>query len=359
MRKDSLWQVYNAQGQVLTDSLFDDLTGNEAFFAGRKGDKWALWRNTIQPHIRFDYDTVMLLGSEGFAVMKNNTMYAYFRPNNFVKLGNFEKVSLLRAPKSEQFWILAEDKHGKKGLYTPTGKVVLAVKYDKIIAWRPDLFCVQMNGRLGLVNQVGKVMLQPNFSALEYQNGFVATLRDGKFGLIQTPNDVNIPAQYDKLLRSYDGTGNLFIAAKNGKYGLISSTNQAASEFIFDEIRYWQYGVALVKQHEVWHLYSIADKKFIFKPIEDFQYIRKDDEELIIKIYAGKKYGILSNARGVVIDFEYDDLRNVGTQQAPFYLAENYVDDADVYLVLYMDRAGKKVFRQLFDQKHYERIVCE
>jgi len=83
--------------------------------------------------------------------------------------------------------------------------------------------------------------------------------------------------------------------------------------------------------------------------------IRQDKEEIIVKVYAGKKYGILSNEKGVVVDFEYDDLRNVGSGQIPFCLAENFVD-ADVYLVFYPDRNGKRVHRQLFDEKRYARI---
>jgi len=353
------WRLFDEAGKSAADTTFDEVMANDAFLAGRKGDFWALWRRDISPRLKFDYDTITLLGNEGFAVRQGNAVFAYFRPDNFVKLGSFQRVSLLRLENSAWYWLQVEDKAGKKGLYSPKGAVVLPVRYEKIIPWRGDLFCVQLNGKYGLVNQAGKLMLPPSYSALEYQkDGFIATLRNGKFGLIHMGKEINIQPQYDKLLRPYDGSGNLLIAVKEGKQGLINMANEPASEFAFDEIRYWQYGVALVKQEGRWHLYQISDRKFLFKPIEEISYIRQDKEEIILKVYAGKKYGILSNEKGVVVDFEYDDLRNVGSGQIPFYLAENFVDDADVYLVFYLDRNGKRVHRQMFDEKRYARITC-
>jgi hypothetical protein len=354
------WQLFDEAGKAAADTTFDEVMANDAFLAGRKGDFWALWRRDISPRLKFDYDTVTLLGNEGFAVRQGNAAFAYFRPDNFVKLGNFPKISLLRLENSAWYWLQVEDKMGRKGLYSPKGAVMLPVRYEKIIPWRGDLFCVQLNGKYGLVNQTGKLMLPPSYSALEYQkDGFIATLRNGKFGLIHMAREINIQPQYDKLLRPFDGSGNLLIAVKGGKQGLINVANEPVSEFAFDEIRYWQYGVALVKQESRWHLYQIGDRKFLFKPIEEFSYVRQDKEEIILKVYADKKYGILSNEKGVVVDFEYDDLRNVGSEKIPFYLAENFVDDADVYLVFYLDRNGKRVHRQLFDEKRYARIICE
>jgi hypothetical protein len=354
------WQLFDEAGKAAADTTFDEVMANEGFLAGRKGDFWALWRRDISPRLKFDYDTVTLLGNEGFAVRQGNAVFAYFRPDNFVKLGSFQKISLLRLENSAWYWLQVEDKMGRKGLYSPKGAVVLPVRYEKIIPWRGDLFCVQLNGKYGLVNQAGKLMLPPSYSALEYQkDGFIATLRNGKFGLIHMAREINIQPQYDKLLRPFDGSGNLLIAVKEGKQGLINTANEPVSEFAFDEIRYWQYGVALVKQEGRWHLYQIGDRKFLFKPIEEFSYVRQDKEEIILKVYADKKYGILSNEKGVVVDFEYDDLRNVGSEKIPFYLAENFVDDADVYLVFYLDRNGKRVHRQLFDEKRYARIICD
>jgi hypothetical protein len=361
VEKDAKFQLFDLQGQLLTDSLFDDITGNGVFYAARKGNNWDIWNSNTSPRLKFDYDTVMLMGTEGFAVLKNKIMYAYFNPDIFLRLGNYTKASLQKSLKpSTQYWIVVEDKNGKKGLFSIKGGMLLPVKFDKLTVWETDLVHIQQNGRSGLMNIKGKTFLPLIYSGLEYQsNGYIATLKLGKFGLLNTDKDINIPAIYDKIPKLYDEAGNLFIVAKNGKLGLISSGNQPVADFEFDEIRYWQYGVALVKQDQTWQLYQIAEKKFIFRPIDEIQTIRSDKNEIILKVYSGKSYGILSNVKGMVVDFEYDDLRNVGTPEIPFYLAEKHIDNADVYLVYYIDRLGTMIRKQIFDQKRYERIVCD
>ncbi len=352
-------QLLDDKGRLLADSL-DEARGNASFYAARRGDFWAIWKANISPRLKFDYDTVMLLGQEGFAVKKGTIFYAFFAPDVFLKLGNFTKISLLQpAEQPGRKWILVEDKEGRQGLLSAKGALVLPVKYDKITIWTPDYIAVQSGNKWGLMDGNGKQILPVLYAALSYENGFISTLKNGKFGLLHLTRGIDIAPQYERLIKPYTDNSLLFITAKNGKYGFITADNEPASEFAFDEIRYWQYGVALVKQDNTWHLYHIADKKFTLKPIEDYQYIRNDDKEVIIRMYADKQYGVISNTRGIVVDFEYDDLRNVGTAEIPFYLAEKHVSTADVYLIFYIDRNGKKVQKQIFDEKRYERMVCE
>jgi len=360
-------QLLDGKGKLLADSL-DEVTGNTSFYAARRGDFWAVWKTSISPRLKFDYDTVMLLGQDGFAVSKvtnpdkggNAVFYAFFAPDVFLKLGSFQKISAIYLEgHPNRRWLLVEDKSGNQGLLTGKGQPVLSAKYDKITLWTPDLIAVQANNKWGLFDGTGKQILPLLYNALSYENGFISTFKNGKFGLLHLGRGIDIPPQYERIIRPYTENSLLFVASRNGKYGFITADNEPVSEFLFDEIRYWQYGVALTKQNNAWHLYQIAEKKSLFKALDDYQYIRNDEKEIIIRMYANRQYGILSNSRGVVVDFEYDDLRNVGTEEIPFYLAEKYIDTADVYLIFYIDRDGKKVQKQIFDQQRYERIVCE
>ncbi len=352
-------QLLDGKGKLLADSL-SEVRGNNSFYAARRGDFWAIWKTNISPRLKFDYDTVMLLGQEGFAVKKGTVFYAFFAPDVFLKLGNFAKINLLQLEgQPNRKWIVVEDKNGNQGLLSAKGTSVLPVKYNKIEVWTPDYIAVEAGGKWGLVDGNGKQILPMLYNALNYDNGFISTLKNGKFGLLNLTRGIDVAPQYERLIKPYTDNSLLFVTAKSGKYGFVTADNEPVSDFVFDEIHYWQYGVALVKKDDTWHLYHIADKKFTLKPIEEFKYIRKDDKEVIIRVYADKQYGIISNTRGVIADFEYDDLRNVGTAEIPFYLAEKYISNADVYLIFYIDRNGKKVQKQIFDEKRYERIVCE
>ena len=352
-------KLIDAKGKLLADSL-DQVAANNSFYAVRRHDKWAIWKNSISPRLKFDYDTAMLLGQEGFAILKGTVFYAFFAPDVFLKVGNYRKISLLRLDdQPAKFWLLVENDSGRQGLLSQRGQLVLPAKYDKITVWTPDLIAVQQNGKTGVVDGSGKTVLSLAYNALDYKQGFISTLKNGKFGLLHLAREIEIAPQYEKLVRPYADNSLLFVAAKNSKYGFITADNAPASEFMFDEIRYWQFGVALVRQGDSWNLYDMGSRKLTFQPMADVKYIREDDQEIILKIYANKQYGVLSNTRGVVVEAEYDGLRNVGTVEIPFYLAGKHMADADLYAVFYIDRHGKKVRRQLFDEQRYERMVCE
>ncbi len=358
-------KLLDTKGKMLADSV-GDIVSNTSFYAVRKDNRWAIWKTSIAPRLKFDYDTVMLLGREGFAVKKssannpNGVYYAFFTPDIFLKIGSYQNVTLLQSDEGAgRRWIIMEDKEGKKGLLSFKGQQILPVKYDKIVLWTGDWIAIQENDKWGLIDGTGKVILPVVYQGLSYANGFVTTFKNGTFGLLHLGRGIDIAPQYERIIRPYTDNSLLFIAAKKDKYGFINADNEAVSAFDFDEIRYWQYGVALVKRDYQWHFYHIAEKKFVFKALDDFQYIRNDNSEIILRMYANRQYGILSNTRGIVVDFEYDDLRNVGTAEVPFYMAEKYIENADVYLVFYIDRFGKKVRKQIFDQTRYEKIVCD
>src|SRR5690606_2049642 len=114
--------------------------------------------------------------------------------------------------------------------------------------------------------------------------------------------------------------------------------------FDFEEVRYWTDSTALVKDEEFWKIYQFRsqqatpmaeEEKVLFDEIIDFDYIKNDSREIILRIYQEEGYGILSNLYGEVLGATYDDItlmadRNTGGQKDRIFLAEKYVNEADL-----------------------------
>jgi hypothetical protein len=277
-----------------------------------------------------------------------------------VKLTDVEKYTFqMLSQYPDQYWLITENKKGKKGIYASKTGAILSPRYDDIQVWEPDLFKTELKEKTGLINTQGKILIPAVYDGLNYQNGQIATLKNAKFGLVSFNRSVDISPAYTALLRKYDAAGKVFIANKNGSYGLVTAANKPLTEFDFDEIRYWQDEVALVKQDDTWYLYHVGEKRNIFKPMEEIEYVKQTDDEIILKVYMDNKYGVLSNTRGVLISCEYDDLRNVGTTDYPLYVGEKNVKEAGVFLVFYIDKDGKAIRRQIFAHDKYNSIACE
>jgi hypothetical protein len=49
----------------------------------------------------------------------------------------------------------------------------------------------------------------------------------------------------------------------------------------------------------------------------------------------------------------------VGSDEKPLYFTEKRVEEADIYVVIYYDQAGKFLRKQVYESEEYDRIVCE
>ncbi|QHT67050.1 WG repeat-containing protein [Rhodocytophaga rosea] len=358
-KEDSI-RIYTLEGKLLSDSVFTEVAGNADFYAVKKKDSWSILRTNGTWFGSATFDEVNLLGNHLFVVKQKKNLSAYSPGGKLIKLPEAEKIRLqLLSAYDNQSWIILENKRGKKGILSVQNGALLPPRYDDIQVWEPDLYKTELKGKFGLVNAKGKILLPAIYDGLDYQKGLIATLKNGKFGLMNVSKSFTIPPQYSALLRNYDQSGRVLIAAKAGRYGLIGADNKPLSEFVFDEIQYWQNEVALVRQDQTWYLYHFVEKRYIFKPIDFIEYIKQSPEEIVLKVYMDKMYGILSNTKGQVVSCDYEDLANVGSETFPLYLGEKYIDDADIYLVFYINREGQPMRRQIFNANKYQRMLCD
>ena len=106
------------------------------------------------------------------------------------------------------------------------------------------------------------------------------------------------------------------------------------------------------------------EEKVLFDEIIDFDYIKNDSREIILRIYQEEGYGILSNLYGEVLGATYDDItlmadRNTGGQKDRIFLAEKYVNEADLYIIIHLDASGNIIRRQALKPEDYDMVFCD
>ena len=70
-----------------------------------------------------------------------------------------------------------------------------------------------------------------------------------------------------------------------------------------------------------------------------------------------KGKGIYSNTQGEMIEATYDEIKVLGTVDDPIYFAVKIVREANIYVVIYFDKNGNKLFTQTFKQDEYFKIA--
>ena len=93
--------------------------------------------------------------------------------------------------------------------------------------------------------------------------------------------------------------------------------------------------------------------------IKDYRTVINSPEEKILIIHQENAYGVISNKHGVIIPATFSDIINIGSDEEPFYFTEKNVEEAGIYVVIYYNKGGKLLRRQVFEKAEYDEIYCE
>ena len=118
-----------------------------------------------------------------------------------------------------------------------------------------------------------------------------------KYGLIDLDGNIIIPVSYDDMFFKTDNT-RYIVAKKDGKYGIISSTNEELLPFNYNAIEVYDNNIVLVKDNYL----GIMDNEL--KLIYNYE-LRLTDQEYNSRICCGNKnsFEVFKNDNNLIITF--------------------------------------------------------
>jgi hypothetical protein len=246
----------------------------------------------------------------------------------------------------------------KKTVVSTSGQKVFSFVCDKLEYAGAGFFVATRKDKKVVLTSNGKVFNVSNFDALgNASQHYISILQKKKFGLLNELTKKEIKPAYERNLVPY--TASIVVAYKDNAYGFIDWNNKALSKFEFEEIWYWNDSAALVKFNFAWRLYSLVNKTVKPGKISDYQSFQVSNNETIAIFRQDNYYGLMSNRSGVVLEPTFTDIINLGTKETPLYFTEKYIEEAQIYIVIYYDRSGKQLRRQVFEEEEYRNIKCK
>ena len=298
---DTKYGVINEKGETIAPVVFDEIVENfkghylEVTFHGKKGVV-TLLGNMLVP---FDYDDVYVFGDNTFGVKKEGKWQIVDRKNKlkspyfyddigdfydslFIALMQDGKWKFLYQNGEEVFplyvdefaWecpllqIKINDKWGVLKVLNSQTEEVLPVEYDSIETECLELHQCGTSGAIGVVDQVGKVIVPPVYDYVDkggYEftqkiiakkegaddsayglNRYIDVEKNHKWGFFDISGNEKVPAMYDELGQVYDFE-DIIPVRLNEKWGYINRENEIISPFIYDEAdTFWHYNFAIV-----------------------------------------------------------------------------------------------------------------
>lgn len=337
-----------------SSTLFYRVKVNQPWVSVQHEGAWRLIDPVTRQFQSSTYDSISFLGP--FVIgLRNDSLRVYLSKANFVEALNTVKVQFL--PGRDSLFFLLIEEGEKKTLFNSKGERVFTVHFDRIEYNNEGFFTVIKREKRGLISLDGKTVIPPEYDAMGTVNqGLVAVLKDRKFGILDAVHKREIKSEYEKNITRYNAAR--MIAFKNGFYSLIGWDNKPVVPFEFEEIRYWSDSSALVKKNFNWIIYNFVEKKIILDKIKTFKWVLDTDQEKIMILQQENSYGVMSNKRGVIIPATFTDIVNLGSATVPLYFTEKHVEEASIFVVIYYDKNGKQLRRQVYEAEDYERVYC-
>ncbi len=154
-------------------------------------------------------------------------------------------------------------------------------QYDQIEFYTPELYKIVKNGKSGLLNTEGKIVLNPDYDLiLDFYDGiavFGNYTSDGAVikGTVNEENIINLCSGHYYLLNDYPFYSEGFIPVldESGLYGYLDESCRPAFKFSKDETRPFSEGLAAVGEGDDFHwLTTTGEKIFLSLPNGSYPY---------------------------------------------------------------------------------------
>ncbi len=374
--------LHHEAGHVLQD-------GNTFRLVGKDTDVWSagnmdslhlhypwLWvqRDSIARfyHLKLK-DSLSLLGDASFPLpgcllIRTEEKDLFFLPSGAkVQLPPSAKCRLVRMPITDDnempYFLWAVTEENRTYIYDKNGKSIHVSKSAPEIKAIGNYLCLDRGGKKGLINLAGETLLDIRYDAIgNFKEGYVSVLSRGRFGLFHEENDIFIRPSFTKNIQAYGNKGHLFIAHRNGGFGLINKQGNTVVPFDYEEIRFWNDSSALVKKEYEWRLYDIQNNDYLQTGIKNLFFDNggnNNEDNITAVVLIDNKYGVMSNTKGFVIPASFDDILNLGSKKAPIYFAEKRVEEAGMHVLLYYNGDGEIIKKQALESDAYLRLYCE
>jgi hypothetical protein len=341
---------------------------SESFLMVKLSDKYGLLRaDNFKEVVKPVYDEIKRF-SGSFLMVKLNDKYGLLRADNFKEVVKPKYSNIEKIWGYSYFKVYAGD---KVGLIDTTGNEVIPVKYEdiNIVSGEKTLVEFKENGKRGIMDLSGKVILQANYEVVYYNKGKeIFAVLDNKPYVFDTSGkeiqyefkkkyenqyefegrefsivsyefeggEISIVSRAGKVIQyqfkekyenQYESEGkeekeysedygDFSIVSRAGKKGLVSKDGKVIIPIAYDEIRYDErneiFFIAKKEYKDKWRLeykykWGLANKKGKIFVSMKYDYLTTFCKGLIV-VKSNDKFGLMDKTGKIIVYPKYDML---------------------------------------------------
>lgn len=302
----------------------------------QKDGKYGLIDLTGKQVASVDYEEIVAISGieNSFKVKKDGKYGIVDNEGKIVIQSQYADIDVLGKDNKSGF--IVKNDAGKYGIVDYSNNQILEIKYDSVEKiYGNDLYVVTVGGKQKLVNKEGTDVLTTGFDSVKQiltnQENAIVFSKFNKFGVMNLSGQILMDAQYDSLEETKLG---IFIAKKDGKYGIIDINKEEKVNFNYSSIVYNEKADIYIAEDSNFNTNILnsnletkvtgmlielnTDKGYLKVKIDDnYKYYNfKFEEKQEIDIFPNRtlflskkdgKCGYVDKNGKVIVDYIYDD----------------------------------------------------
>lgn len=355
--------VARAEQRVTLTEVSAELDGKTWNRIQHRG-KWLLLQDSYDTRLydlalhRFFPGTVDSLSWEGDIplIHRSDSLVMAISAHQRIRLLPTERVVLIRPDPARYFYTMAK---GKATVYElTTGKRLFTMALDEVEYSGDGLFLVTLRKKKGLVTETGRWQLPAEHDAIvRTREGHFSLLKNGKFGVFDPATQTRVPARFDRNLQPLGGS--IWLAFEAGFFGLVDRAGKPLGAFEYNEVIPTGADRCWVKRQGQWQLLNPQTGQRLLDRVKRFERLAVSKNEAYWLFVQDNYMGVVATHSGVLIPCSFTDIKNVGRSDRPVFFTEKYIEEADIYIVIYYDRHGSFLRKQVYEKDEYEQIYCD
>lgn len=200
----------------------------------------------------------------------------------------------------EELYVVRDN--GRYGYINNMGLVVIKPQFEDGYGFSEGMARVAMYHKYGFIDKSGRLAIDAVFDdAGDFSEGLAMVAIDNRYGFIDKAGQRIVPLDYELVGSFSEGLAGVYI---NGKWGYINTKGETVIEPRFESAGMFRDGFAAVSERG---LYGYIDKsgRYRIKPSFDYAY---DFSEGLAEIGMKGKYGFVDTQGRVVIKPEFESI---------------------------------------------------
>ena len=228
---------------------------SKTYFAAFKNNKWGVIDENGDVIIEPSYEEMMIIPNNKtdiflctYDVNYNTGEYSTKALNSknqeiFTEYNKVEAIS--NHDENDTLWyednVLRVQKDGKWGVINYDGKVLLNTEYDSIesVQGIKNALLIEKEGKYGVADNEGKIILDPIYTGVtnlgkDNRSGYIVKNDEGLYGIVDASKNVILENKYEEIEKVYGN--DLYVVSQNGKQKVVNKDGQDVLTEGFDQI---------------------------------------------------------------------------------------------------------------------------